>query len=240
MQQRYYDSEVGTFLSVDPITAVHDPIRMFSRYSYASGNPYRFKDPDGRAPCTGTRIGTCVGGETIAGLSSAQVRAVQKNPQSYVDRLNQIDNRHSSEQKSARYFSRVSRPVTAATGREAGADIANTGAGVSPFTVTNFKLGDSNSVDAGQAYGGPGVRVAIIHTHPGNKNFSGAGNAFWDEGWRGSFATGGDMERALAAGVNAYVSLPGGDVLKFDFERMSSDRSAGGPLNAIDYITRLP
>jgi RHS repeat-associated protein len=240
MQQRYYDPDVGTFLSVDPITALHDPIRMFSRYSYASGNPYRFKDPDGRAPCTGTRIGTCVGGETVAGLSSAQVRAVQKNPQRYVDRLNQIENRHSSEQKSAHYFSRVSRPVTAATGREVGADIANTGAGVNPFTVTNFKLGDGNSVDAGQAYGGPGVRVAIIHTHPGNKNFSGAGNAVWDEGWRGSFATGGDMERALSAGVNAYVSLPGGDVLKFDFERMSSDRSAGGPLNAIDYITRLP
>ncbi|WP_191862954.1 RHS repeat-associated core domain-containing protein [Stenotrophomonas sp. AS012628] len=47
MQQRYYDPEASAFLSVDPISATE---AAFGRYYYANGNPYRFTDPDGRAP----------------------------------------------------------------------------------------------------------------------------------------------------------------------------------------------
>ena len=48
MQQRYYDPQIGRFLSVDPVTAYEMPDKMFNRYKYASNNPYRFTDPDGR------------------------------------------------------------------------------------------------------------------------------------------------------------------------------------------------
>ena len=48
MQQRYYDPQIGGFLSVDPVTAYGDPVGSFNRYKYASNNPYRFTDPDGR------------------------------------------------------------------------------------------------------------------------------------------------------------------------------------------------
>jgi len=48
MQQRYYDPQVGRFLSVDPINAVDDPVGYFNRYVYGRNNPYRFTDPDGR------------------------------------------------------------------------------------------------------------------------------------------------------------------------------------------------
>ena len=48
MQQRYYDPQVGLFLSVDPVTAYSNPVGMFNRYRYATNNPYRFTDPDGR------------------------------------------------------------------------------------------------------------------------------------------------------------------------------------------------
>ncbi|SFV29103.1 RHS repeat-associated core domain-containing protein [Pseudoxanthomonas sp. YR558] len=48
MQQRYYDPGIGTFLSVDPVTALGAPIGQFHRYRYANGNPYKFTDPDGR------------------------------------------------------------------------------------------------------------------------------------------------------------------------------------------------
>lgn len=48
MQQRYYDPHLGVFLSVDPVTAYSNPIGQFHRYRYASNNPYRFTDPDGR------------------------------------------------------------------------------------------------------------------------------------------------------------------------------------------------
>ncbi|MFL9583433.1 RHS repeat-associated core domain-containing protein [Stenotrophomonas sp. AB1(2024)] len=48
MQQRYMDPELGVFLSVDPVTAYQKPVEQFNRYRYANGNPYKFKDPDGR------------------------------------------------------------------------------------------------------------------------------------------------------------------------------------------------
>ena len=49
MQQRYYDPQIGRFLSVDPVTAYGGDNRYFNRYWYAAGNPYRYTDPDGRA-----------------------------------------------------------------------------------------------------------------------------------------------------------------------------------------------
>jgi RHS repeat-associated protein len=49
MQQRYYDPQVGRFLSVDPVTALDNgDMRHLNRYAYAYNNPYRFTDPDGR------------------------------------------------------------------------------------------------------------------------------------------------------------------------------------------------
>ena len=48
MQQRYYDPQIGRFLSVDPVTANPANGSNFNRYKYAANNPYRFTDPDGR------------------------------------------------------------------------------------------------------------------------------------------------------------------------------------------------
>ena len=44
MQQRYYDPQIGRFLSVDPADS------GFNLYNYANNNPYRSTDPDGRSP----------------------------------------------------------------------------------------------------------------------------------------------------------------------------------------------
>ncbi|MGN7919471.1 RHS repeat-associated core domain-containing protein [Lysobacter sp. 22409] len=56
MQQRYYDPDIGRFLSVDPVTTNSGTEANFNRYWYANNNPYKFLDPDGRLGCTGTRI----------------------------------------------------------------------------------------------------------------------------------------------------------------------------------------
>ncbi|WP_220084388.1 RHS repeat domain-containing protein [Stenotrophomonas maltophilia] len=48
MQQRYFDPQIGRFLSVDPVSAASGPMAVFNRYSYAANSPYRFIDPDGR------------------------------------------------------------------------------------------------------------------------------------------------------------------------------------------------
>ncbi|MGO1069705.1 RHS repeat domain-containing protein [Lysobacter sp. CA199] len=48
MQQRYYDSTLGRFLSVDPVTTDSSAGANFNRYRYANNNTYKFTDPDGR------------------------------------------------------------------------------------------------------------------------------------------------------------------------------------------------
>nr|WP_240600349.1 RHS repeat-associated core domain-containing protein [Lysobacter silvestris] len=48
MQQRYYDPTIGRFLSTDPVQANANTGALFNRFAYASNNPYKFTDPDGR------------------------------------------------------------------------------------------------------------------------------------------------------------------------------------------------
>lgn len=48
MQARYYDPDVGRFLSMDPKPPVAIDGTDFNRYAYARNNPYRNVDPDGR------------------------------------------------------------------------------------------------------------------------------------------------------------------------------------------------
>ncbi|WP_454831480.1 RHS repeat domain-containing protein [Pseudoxanthomonas wuyuanensis] len=55
MQQRYYDPQLGVFLSVDPVTAYVKPGVNFNRYWYVSNNPYKFTDPDGRYECQASK-----------------------------------------------------------------------------------------------------------------------------------------------------------------------------------------
>ncbi|HKT29755.1 RHS repeat-associated core domain-containing protein, partial [Dyella sp.] len=47
MQQRYYDADLGRFLSVDPIAGGPGNVFNFNRYAYASNNPLKFVDPTG-------------------------------------------------------------------------------------------------------------------------------------------------------------------------------------------------
>ncbi|WP_313435422.1 RHS repeat-associated core domain-containing protein [Stenotrophomonas sp.] len=66
MQQRYLDPELGMFLSVDPVTAHDGPVDQFNRYRYANGNPYKFKDPDGRIVETGWDVANIAMGASTA------------------------------------------------------------------------------------------------------------------------------------------------------------------------------
>jgi RHS repeat-associated protein len=50
MQQRYYDAQIGRFLSVDPVTANVGTGANFNRYWYVNNSPYRYVDPTGRVP----------------------------------------------------------------------------------------------------------------------------------------------------------------------------------------------
>ncbi|WP_162258384.1 RHS repeat-associated core domain-containing protein [Frateuria sp. Soil773] len=48
MQARYYDPEVGRFISLDPLGPVASNLFAFNRYDYANNNPIANVDPDGR------------------------------------------------------------------------------------------------------------------------------------------------------------------------------------------------
>ena len=45
---RWYEPELGRFLSPDPVLFKEDNIYSFNRYAYANNNPYKYIDPDGR------------------------------------------------------------------------------------------------------------------------------------------------------------------------------------------------
>ena len=66
MQQRYFDSQSGRFLSTDPVLPTDDG-RNFNRYWYANDNPYRYADPDGReSGCVTLQVNCFNSGATLA------------------------------------------------------------------------------------------------------------------------------------------------------------------------------
>ncbi len=80
MQQRYMDPQLGVFLSVDPVTAYEQPVGQFNRYRYANGNPYRFRDSDGRS-----------GKPILPFMDRIEVRSVQPSGAVKVERMPQSD-----------------------------------------------------------------------------------------------------------------------------------------------------
>lgn len=50
MGGRYYNPQIGRFLSIDPREADPSDLHSLNRYTYANNNPYRYVDPDGNSP----------------------------------------------------------------------------------------------------------------------------------------------------------------------------------------------
>ena len=59
MQARYYDADLGRFISTDPVAVRAGDVFNFNRYMYANDNPLNFVDPTGMQAC---RPSTSVGG----------------------------------------------------------------------------------------------------------------------------------------------------------------------------------
>lgn len=69
MQQRYYDSEIGRFISTDPLWLSPKTGENFNRFWYASANPFSNWDPDGR--CDGPS--TCAIDRDIEALNRGEM-----------------------------------------------------------------------------------------------------------------------------------------------------------------------
>lgn len=63
---RYYDSEIGRFLSVDPKA---DKFPGWSSYNYCLNNPLKNIDPDGKEPITLTATGVATAGVVTIALA---------------------------------------------------------------------------------------------------------------------------------------------------------------------------
>ncbi|MEM9604304.1 MAG: colicin D domain-containing protein [Pseudomonadota bacterium] len=68
-QQRYYDPQVGRFLSVDPVLPHAGDSRYFGRYHYGANSPYRYTDPTGENFVSGIFETISQGWDAITGGS---------------------------------------------------------------------------------------------------------------------------------------------------------------------------
>ena len=90
MQQRYYEPLAGRFLSVDPVTTDANTGSSFNRYVYGNNNPYRYTDPDGRAPRVDDGLGDArIGGSRAPDLMARDSggRFVQYTPEQAIANL---------------------------------------------------------------------------------------------------------------------------------------------------------
>ncbi|MBP1475220.1 RHS repeat-associated core domain-containing protein [Frateuria sp. MAH-13] len=90
MQQRYYDSSMGRFLSVDPIAPAPGQASNFNRYTYAGNNPIDNIDPDGRADCPGQDRSKCVRSDAGA---AADLRATEAQKAAASDNMAKVETR---------------------------------------------------------------------------------------------------------------------------------------------------
>ncbi|GGD42547.1 RHS repeat-associated core domain-containing protein [Pseudoxanthomonas indica] len=173
MQQRYYDSEVGRFLSVDPVTAYRNPIVMFNRYKYANNSPYRFTDPDGRTCQSAAEKFNCTVDSYIdkkgneiqrADMTKAQLRRVKAFEKSYTDAVNTL---MANPQKS----------VTISMPGEPGAD-GNPGEPGKQASTTAGEVGKALigiSIVANSPLAGSGMATGGNTTYIGSLGLSGGG-----------------------------------------------------------------
>ncbi len=63
---RWYDPELGRFLSVDPEPFQVGNIYSFNAYAYGNNNPYKYVDPDGRIPVLAILLYTYLAAETVS------------------------------------------------------------------------------------------------------------------------------------------------------------------------------
>ncbi|MBX9402506.1 hypothetical protein K4L06_14430 [Lysobacter sp. BMK333-48F3] len=159
MQQRYYDAELGRFLSVDPVAASGREGGNFNRYRYADGNPYKFIDPDGRAACpTGTRV-------CYQSIKSETGTAQQPGPNA---RTQAKDAQAVQAHKAGRLSDGTKLNVNKKTTEEQGIKVGADGTSSNPFQKICWSCSDGDSGTGGR-YNVAGLigDDSAGHTHPG-------------------------------------------------------------------------
>lgn len=191
MQQRYYDPDVALFLSVDPVTAISDPIGTFSRYRYANGNPYAYIDPDGRRACGQSttcsllqgQAGSVIMSGSGGGEGRSENEAAKLAGKAAAEATTRTAGFRRKEFKSSGAAARAWFDAVMPVGIKFGSEI-----GVRIFQGMNAGAVLGNSVSDGMknyitrvtlkssvsGLGDKFAPIAYAHTHPGADFFSGA------------------------------------------------------------------
>jgi uncharacterized protein RhaS with RHS repeats len=96
MQQRYYDPQMGRFLSTDPVASEETTGDNFNRYWYARNSPLLLTDPDGRwSPQAHDKL--LYNALVLKGLSTADIKKVQQSSRDFDTRTQapEDSNKHS-------------------------------------------------------------------------------------------------------------------------------------------------
>lgn len=232
MQARYYDAEVGRFLSVDPIEMGAKNGYSFNRYAYAFNNPAGLTDPTGAYPSHMTasqidcEIYRCnVSGDNGSERSHLAIRATSE-ANSALKGAGVLGQSYTRLKDLLTSWSDVVSPITAKLHVEIGSDIMymkDSGYLCSPV----YSTGDRGLVNF-EELSHPFIagRIAEIHTHPDDVGFSGM--ADWAQPYAQRANGYGDLAVYYNDHVDGYVALPGGAIYGWSYSSFNKKMESSG------------
>ncbi|WP_115563373.1 RHS repeat-associated core domain-containing protein [Xanthomonas arboricola] len=232
MQQRYYDPQIGRFLSVDPVTTYSNPMDAFNRYWYANNNPYRLIDPNGRRACgkdttcalqQGARGGVLMVNGGRSERSQQQAETVDKTATTAANNaLNSLQGKECKVPGSAaRAWDDRVRRVADKFDTEIASKIFYSKDGVVLGSATSDGLRFSVNPDFLSGPTPYSITAGFVHTHPTMSLFSGNNLNYVINQYRraNGWTRNGQFDQS------AIVTLPGGRVVEW---KVSSYMSSGG------------
>jgi RHS repeat-associated protein len=232
MQQRYYDPQIGRFLSVDPVTAYSNPVGAFNRYWYANNNPYKFTDPDGRRACgkdtrcaleQGARGGVLMVNGGRSERSQQQAETVGKAATTAANNaLSSIQEREfETPGSAARAWDDRVRRIADKFDAEIASRIFYSKDGVVLGSATSDGLRFSVNPDFSSGPTPCSITAGFVHTHPTMSLFSGNDLNYAI----GQYRRANGWTRNGQFDQSAIVTLPGGRVVEW---KVSSYMGSGG------------
>lgn len=250
MQARYYDPNVGRFLSVDPIGAGARDGFSFNRYAYASNSPASLRDPTGlyASNMTASEINCevyhCEGGGGESERSQRAARATHA-ANNALRKASVLGGSFENSSTLAIAWSDAVVPIATKMQVEIGSDfmyMKDKGYFCSPAYSTGDQgtiIMEELGVDASSEIG----KFAEIHTHPDNKGFSGT-TAFAMPGdpfphYSGA-DPGNDLPRYFQVKIDGYVALPNGAIYGWHRQPFTDEVDQRGwqPLGNAIYTVR--
>lgn len=239
MQRRYYDSSTGRFLSVDPIGLGAPDAFNIDRYTYAQNDPVGNVDPTGAFP-QGMSSGQIECEVYACQISGTDGQAVQRAQTA----INEANAALKSQGVLGHAYGEINAltvawanavvPVTKRMHVEIGSDIMylqNSGYFSSAaYSTGNEKMIDLTSYEIKMP--SSGHKVAEIHTHPFNNEFSGMTSLVmpFDQTIRASGSNYCcDLNRYYRNRIDGYVAMPNGAVYGWNYAAFQRRADEHGP-----------